>query len=148
MSTQQAAVNQPIIIVNSQGPGFIVRVLWFLFIGWWLAFFATVLAWLCLVTIILLPIGLMIINRMPSIVTLRPRRTDWRFQNGVLIQGATKQYPLWIRALYFLVVGWWLSAAWLTIAYFCVLPIISLILWPLAFWMYGRAGAVTTLFRS
>src|SRR5947209_12325820 len=63
----------PVIVVASNGPGLLVRVAWFVFIGWWVGAIATSLAWLCLITIILLPIGLMVINRLPSIVTLRPQ---------------------------------------------------------------------------
>ena len=47
--------------------------------------------------------------------------------------------------MYFLLVGWWFSAIWLAAAYALTVSIVGL---PIAFWMYGRVGAVTTLFRS
>src|SRR5438128_6371669 len=100
----------PVIIV-SNGPGLLLRVLWFVFIGWWLGAIVTAFAWLCVVTILLLPIGLIIINRLPTIVTLRPQGQSWRLENGLLVQGLRQRSFLW-RAIYFLVIGWWLSGIW------------------------------------
>jgi hypothetical protein len=56
-----------------------------------------------------------------------------------------QQRPFWLRALWFLLVGWWFSGVWLALAYLALACIITL---PLAFWLYGRVGAVTTLYRS
>ncbi len=134
----------PIIVVAGGGPSLLLRVVWFVFIGWWLGAIASGLAWLMLITVILLPIGLMIINRLPSIVTLRPQGQQWRMQDGMLVQGQ-RQRPFLLRAVYFLVIGWWACAFWLVLAYVAVLSLLGI---PLAFWMYGRAGAVTTLYRS
>jgi uncharacterized membrane protein YccF (DUF307 family) len=134
----------PVIVVASNGPGLLVRVVWFVFIGWWVGAIATSLAWLCLITIILLPIGLMVINRLPSIVTLRPQGQTWRWENGALVRG-TRQRPFMVRAVYYLAFGWWLSAVWLVTAYAAALTLVGL---PLSFYMWGRAGAVTTLYRS
>lgn len=133
-----------VIVVADRGPGLLLRAVWFVFVGWWLGAVVSVMAWFCLLTLILLPIGLLMINRLPTIVTLRPQGQAWRLDRGRLVR-AQPQRPFLVRAVYFLLVGWWASAIWLTLAYLAVLTILLL---PLAFWMYGRAGAVTTLYRS
>ena len=50
-----------------------------------------------------------------------------------------------MRALYYLVIGWWLSGLWLVTAYLAALTLVGL---PPSFFMWGRAGAATTLYRS
>lgn len=131
-------------MVTSGAPPLILRVLYFVAIGWWLGGLATVFAWLCVLSVLLLPVGLMIINRLPGLVTLRSQGRGFRMQDGVLVQG-TSQPPFLLRAAYLILIGWWLSAIWLSVAYLLVLTILGI---PLAFWMYGQAGAVTTLHRS
>jgi uncharacterized membrane protein YccF (DUF307 family) len=142
MAAQDAA--RPPLVVQQRGPNLLVRALWFVFIGWWLGGVVSALAWLLVLTIVGLPLGLWLINRLPSVITLRPQEATWRIENGMLVQGQ-RQRPFWLRAVYFLLVGWWLSGAWMLVAY---LALASIVLLPLAFWMYGRIGAVTTLYRS
>ena len=40
---------------TKSGPGLLVRALWYIFVGWWLAGIASALAWICLITIIGIP---------------------------------------------------------------------------------------------
>lgn len=126
------------------GPNLLIRLLWFIFIGWWLGAAVSSVAWFLNVTIIGLPLGLWIINRLPTIITLRPQEQGWRIDDGVYRQGQ-EQRPFLLRALYFLAIGWWFSGVWMGLAYAALVSIIGI---PLAFWMYGRIGAVTTLYRS
>lgn len=132
------------IIVQPRGPNLLIRVLWFLFIGWWLGGLVSIVAWLLNLTIIGLPLGLWIINRLPTVITLRPQEQEWRLEGGVLRQGK-QQRPFWARALYFIFIGWWLSGLWMALAYGLLISIIGS---PLSFWMHERIGAVTTLYRS
>lgn len=134
----------PVVIVQSGGPNILVRAIWFVLIGWWLGGIVSGLAWLLVVSIIGLPLGLWLINRLPAVITLRPQGQQWRVQDGVLVQGQ-QQRGFLVRAVWFLLVGWWLSALWMAAAY---AALVTIILLPLAFWMYGRVGAVTTLYRS
>lgn len=134
---------QPV-VVQPNGPSLLIRVIYFLLIGWWLGGIVSGIAWFLNVTIIGLPIGLYLINRLPTLITLRPQEQRWRIDGSVLRQGQ-EQYSFAVRAVYFLLVGWWLSGVWMAIAYACL---VSIILIPISFWMYGRIGAVTTLFRS
>jgi uncharacterized membrane protein YccF (DUF307 family) len=134
-----------VVVVQPSGPGILIRALWFVFIGWWLGGIASTLGWFLLLTIIGLPLGLWLINRLPTVITLRPQGQEWRVDaHGVIRQGL-EQRSFMLRALYFILIGWWLSGLWMLVAYAALITIIGL---PLAFWMYGRVGAVTTLYRS
>lgn len=50
---------------------FIIRVIYFLFIGWWLSGLWLVLGYLLSLTILLLPIGLAVFRLAPTVTTLR-----------------------------------------------------------------------------
>ena len=132
------------VLVQSSGPGCLIRGLWFILIGWWLGGLVSAAAWALNATIILLPIGLYIINRMPTIITLAPLEQRWRLEDGVLRQGV-EQYNFFLRAIYFLLIGIWFSGVWLAVAYLALVTIIGI---PVSFWMYNRIGLVTTLHRS
>lgn len=67
----------PIVQVESNGPGLIVRFLWFLVVGWWLSQIAIIAAWVFNALIITLPIGLYVLNRIPQVATLRPSSVRW-----------------------------------------------------------------------
>ena len=131
-------------IVAVKPPNLILRVMWFILVGWWLTGILSVAAWALNATIIGLPLGLWIINRLPLAATLRPLSSEYRIENGAL-RPAVAQHPLLLRAIYFLLIGWWLSGLWMAVAYALLLTIVGM---PAAFWMYGRIGAVTTLYRT
>jgi len=145
-----AAPSAVVMMQQDNGPNLLVRALWFLFIGLWLGALSTVLAWLLNLTIIGLPLGLMILNRLPRIMTLKPISLHLQVsvQNGVTIiqQARPMQRPLAVRALYFLLIGCWGSALWLLAAWLLVGATLGLGL-PLAFWMFDRVPFVTTLAR-
>lgn len=130
--------------IEQQAPNLLLRVVWFILVGWWLGGVLSAVAWFLNATVIGLPIGLWIINRLPSFITLRPQDQTMVVE-GDLISYGTPQRPFLLRALYFILVGWWFSGLWMAAAYVLVVSIVGI---PLAFWMYGRVGAVTTLFRS
>lgn len=130
--------------VEASGPNLLLRVIYFVLIGWWLGALVSAVAWFLVAIVIGLPIGLWLINRLPTLITLRPQEQAWRLEDGVLRQGKV-QYPFLLRAIYFLLIGWWLSGLWMALAYALLLTIVLL---PVSFWMYGRIGAVTTLYRS
>ena len=132
------------LVIRPAGPGVIVRVLWFIFFGWWVGAGVSALAWSLNLTIIGLPLGLWIINRLPSIITLRPQESIYVVTPYGLVTGV-RQRSFVVRAIWFLAIGWWLSGLWMALAYTCL---VTIVLMPVAFWMYGRVGAVTTLYRS
>lgn len=127
------------------GPGCLVRGVYFIFIGWWLGALATTVAWLLNVTIIGLPLGLAIINHLGTIITLQPRSQTVSVAGNTVTVAGARQHGFVLRAIYFLLIGWWLSGLWMAAAY---LALISIVLIPLAFWMYNRTAAITTLHRN
>jgi len=137
-----------VVTQRSTGPGFLVRAIWFVFIGWWLSAVSIGIAYFLCLIIIGLPLGFMIFNRLPAILTLRPRtdRRSVEVRDGVTyISGGTAgQYPLWARAIYFILVGWWLGGIYLAIAWFLCVILITL---PIGLLMFNRVGAVMTLLR-
>ena len=145
MSAQPAQVQY-----TNTGPGCLVRGLYFLFIGWWLGLFWVLAAWFFNLTIIGLPIGLLMINRIPQVMTLRPQRvqTTVEVKNGapVIRQTPLRQNPFLLRALYFIVIGFWFSLVWMLLAWLIALVTLGLA-FPISFWMFNRVPCVTTLAR-
>ncbi len=143
--TTQTPVNVP-----NPGPGCLVRGLYFIFVGSWLGLIWVLLAWFFNLTIIGLPLGLAMINRIPQIMTLRPVRTQTtvEVQNGapVVKQIYLKQPPFILRAFYFILIGFWFSLIWMVLAWIFTAFTLGFGL-PLAFWMFDRTPCVTTLAR-
>ncbi len=135
---------------QEQGPGCLIRILYFLFVGLWLGGIVTIAAWIFNVTIIGLPLGLWLLNRLPQIMTLKPvkRAAQVSVVNGrtVYREASLPQPPFLLRAIYFLLIGWWLSLIWLILAWLLTGLSLGLGL-PLAFWMFDRVPAITTLAR-
>ena len=142
------ATPQTIVITDRGGPGFLVRAVWYVFVGWWLSGFAILLGWALAVTIIGLPVAFAIFNRIPAVMTLRGRRVTYEasVKDGVTdVKGRNPdQRPMWMRAVYFVLVGWWLGLVWMIASWFIGLLIITL---PLSIWMMNRVGGVMTLLR-
>lgn len=130
------------------GAPFIVRAVWWLFIGWWLSFIVAVVGWFFMSTLILMPLGVWFINRLPQAQTLRSRTRAFKteFKDGSIIftEGTIPQHPWYYRVIYTLLVGWWAGALWITTGWVIGLTIILL---PLSIWMLDRAPAVTSLQR-
>lgn len=149
--TQQASPSQqpPVVVVqNKSGPGCLIQALWFIFIGWWLGGILITIAWFLNITIIGLPLGMAILNNIPKILALQEPRTQTRtiISGGQAFVSQTEQPQLnfWIRALYFIIIGWWWSGIWLAIAY---LLCATIILIPVGLSMFRATPAMTTLRR-
>lgn len=135
-------------IESREGVPFILRVLWFFLAGWYIALPWILVAWLLNVTIIGLPLGVWMLNRVPFVLTLRTQRgynvamadggeVVWRYE-GVA------QHGFLLRAAYFLLIGWWFSLVWAVLAWLLCVSIIGL---PLGVWMFNRLPEITTLMR-
>ncbi|MDO9086387.1 MAG: YccF domain-containing protein [Anaerolineaceae bacterium] len=142
--------NSSVYIEQERGPGLLIRALYFIFVGLWLGGIWTTIAWVLVVSIIGLPLGLMMLNRIPQIMTLKPVRENRYMveQDGRwVMRKYTKEQPSFLaRALYFLLIGWWFSALWLLSAWAIAGITLGLGL-PLSFWMFDRVPAITTLSR-
>jgi uncharacterized membrane protein YccF (DUF307 family) len=126
---------------------FLLRVVWFFVLGWELTGIWILVAWALNLTIIGLPLGLWMINRIPQVLTLKARRGAWEvdLKSGRARYISLRQPNPLVRALYFLVVGWWLSLLWAIVAWLLCLTIIGL---PLGVLMLHALPAVTTLQRG
>lgn len=148
-TTVNVAAPSVVVMQSKNGPGFGVRALWYLFIGWWAAQIALIVGYLAGLTIIGLPVAFWTFNRIGTILTLRPRS-----QNTVVEQqGSTivvrnvgaDQLPLWARAVYFVLVGWWLALIWMELAWLLSLTIVGI---PLGIMMMNRLPMIYTLQKN
>ena len=122
--------------VATAEPPLIARALWFVFVGLWAGQLWLILAWLLNLTVIGLPLGLWMLNRMPQVMTLRaaPARP--------LPVPVGSSASLAVRAVYFVLIGWWVSFLWMQLAWLAAVLVIGL---PLSFQMFERVGTVMTL---
>ena len=138
-----------VVVETRRNPGCLLQLLWFAFIGIWLGQAWMVAAWVLMITIIGLPLGIAMLNMLPKVYALREPVQQVRIltrQDGSLIEQELDrpQVHFILRALYFLLIGWWFSALWMEAAYLLCTTIIGL---PLGFWMFDRIPAVLTLKR-
>lgn len=114
-----------------------VRALWFVFVGWWLTPILVNVAWLLNVTVVLIPVGIKLINLVPTALTLAEPRS-------IEDSDESSQHSLLVRAVYFVFVGWWLSWLWANVAAALSLTIVGI---PIAIWLFNRLPYVTSLYR-
>ncbi len=138
-----------VVVQTQKGPGCLVQVLWFLFIGWWAGQIWIALAWLAMLTILGIPLGVKMLNKLPQVIALRAQEETFTLtQVGdtiiVTTGGEKPQHNILLRALYFALVGWWLSALWMEVAYLLCVTIIGM---PLGFWMFDKVPTLVSLRR-
>lgn len=136
-----------IVFQDKTGHNLLVRGLWFVFFGWWIGEIWLFTAWVLNLTVVGLPLGLLMLNKLPAVMTLRSQSTQLTMQSNAdgsytLTREHIEQHPFWLRAVYFVCVGWWASLLWAEVAYFFCIGLITL---PIGFIMYDRIPAVTTL---
>ncbi|WP_058993543.1 hypothetical protein [Haloarcula sp. CBA1127] len=122
----------------SEQRSLLVRAAWFLLVGWWVTGIWLSVAWFLNVTLIGLPLGIKMINKVPLVLTLKRR------DRLVTESDGGSQHSLPSRAVWFVFVGWWASGVWTGIAYALSLTIVGL---PLAIWMYNRLPFVVSLYQ-
>ena len=137
------------ISTGRSGPHFALRILWYLFIGWWLTGISLAVGYVAGLTIIGLPLAFWIFNRTGTILTLRPRTqtTTITVSGGVatVTREHQKQRSLLLRAIYFVLIGWWAALVWMIVAYFICLTIIGI---PIGIMMLNRLPEIYTLHRN
>lgn len=130
----------------NESPSLPVRALWFCFVGWWLTGLWLTLSWLLSITVIGLPFAIALINRVPKVLTLKERsvRVVDVDDAGNVATGTADQHGLVVRAVYFLLVGWWASGIWMSVAYGFALTVVGL---PVAVWMFNKLPYVVSLYE-
>ena len=148
-TTEPASSSSPPVATESKrGPGCLVQAIWFLLIGWWLGAILIPIAWLLNVSIIGLPLGIAILNNIPRVAALQEPKvllqTVERNGRTMIVESDLPQFNFWVRAIFFVLVGWWWSGVWLLLAYvFCA----TIILMPIGLSMFRLTPAMTTLRR-
>jgi uncharacterized membrane protein YccF (DUF307 family) len=131
-----------------RSPGCLISGLWFIFFGWEIGGLAVLAAWLLGITIVGLPVSLYILNHIPFIMLLQPPSSQVvAITSGGITnvqERPVKQINWLLRALYFIMIGFWWSLVWMILAYVMCLTIIG---FPLGLWMFRMAPAMTTLKR-
>lgn len=126
---------------------FILRVIWFFVLGWEITGAWILVAWVLNATIIGLPLGLWMINRVPQVLTLKALPGSYAIDpaTGKSRFVSANQPPWLLRAIYFLLIGWWFSLLWAAVAWLLCVTIIGL---PLGILMLHGLPAVTTMRSS
>lgn len=143
--TQTPVQPQVAVVSQTRGPGILIRAIYFVVFGLWFSGLWAAAAWLLCVTIVGLPLGLLMLNRLPQVVTLAPRRADLVVRGGQVHEVRVAQAPFLLRAVYFVLVGWWLSALWIAAAWALCASVIGMVI---GFWMFDRVPAVVSLART
>jgi uncharacterized membrane protein YccF (DUF307 family) len=141
---------ETVTVETKKNPGCLIQILWFAFIGIWLGQAWMVVAWILMVTIIGIPLGVAMMNKLPFIIALRRDPVEvkvTRRADGSLVEREVNvpQVNMLLRAIYFILIGWWFSALWMELAYALCCSVIGL---PIGFWMFDRVPAVLSLRRS
>ena len=137
------------VIVTRQNPGCLTQILWFALIGWWAGELWIAAAWFLMITIVGAPIGVAMLNRLPQVIALRGQAVGVEVTRVGQLEYTTTstrvpQRNILLRALYFVLIGWWVSAIWMEAAYAVCLTIIGL---PIGFWMFDKVPALVSLHR-
>src|SRR5262249_16557125 len=136
---------QPVVIQRGDGAGLLIRAIYFVLFGWWFSAIWAIVAWVLCITIIGLPLGLFMLNRLAQIAALKPSRAGLMVTpTGQVVHLDVPQAPFLLRAIYFLLIGWWFSAIWLVIAWALHVTIIGMVI---GFWMLDRVPAIVSLRR-
>jgi uncharacterized membrane protein YccF (DUF307 family) len=135
--------------VGKTGPNFLVRAIYFVFIGWWLGFLWLNAGYFLCVTVIGLPIGLVMLNHLPTVLTLRPHSQQVHINASgsttIVNVGVAPQLNFLVRTVYFILIGWWFGYLWALLSYFLCMTVIGL---PVGLVMLNRLPAVITLRRN
>lgn len=137
------------VMMDKRNPGCLIQLLWFAFVGIWLGPVWVVISWLLMVSIIGIPFGVAMLNKLPKVIALRESERALKIstrENGQTVVRETEpeQVNIFLRALYFILVGWWFSAVWMIVAYLLTMTIIGI---PIGFWMFDSVPAILSLKR-
>ena len=120
----------------------ILRLFYFVLIGWWAGLLASFVAYLLCATIIGIPFGVMIFNRLPVIIFMA--EPGEACPDGYPHRHVMEELPILLRILWFVILGWELGLLALIGGYLCAVTIVGI---PLGIWILNRVPLVMTLRR-
>lgn len=83
------------------------------------------------------------IDRLAQVTTLGNHSKDFLVNSSSEVTSVEmKKKTFLVRAIYFVLIGWWLSAFWFALAWVLCVSVLGL---PLSGWMIERAPAITIL---
>lgn len=128
--------------MSDSSPSLVVRAIWFVAVGWWLTGVILTVAWILNLTVVGLPLGIKLINKVPKALTLK--EPDTSDVDTVEIGGSSSGSPnLLVRGAYFVLVGWWASGIWTALAYVLCVSVIGL---PFGIKMFNYLPKVVSLY--
>jgi uncharacterized membrane protein YccF (DUF307 family) len=137
------------VIEVDTGPGCLVQILWFAFVGWWAGQLWIAIAYLALITIVGIPIAVVMFNKLPQILALRsPKKkviTSFDDASWISFEQKEQQFPLIVRAIYFVLIGWWLTGLWVELGFILCATIIGM---PIGFRMFDAIPMILSLHRD
>jgi len=91
----------------------------------------------------------MMLNKLPKVIALRGNTMGQvvvEVGGGIVVATGAhmRQRNILLRVIYFVLIGWWLSALWMEAAYAQCATIIFM---PVGFWMFDRVPALVSLRR-
>ncbi|WP_418280025.1 YccF domain-containing protein [Halorubrum sp. DTA98] len=122
----------------------VVRAVWFVLIGWWATGIWLSVAWFLNLLIVTIPLGIKMINMVPMVLSLKSPTREFVSETGTGTVHSREQRTVLVRAVWFVLIGWWASAVWMAIAYGLTVSILGI---PIAIWMYGKLPLVVSLYR-
>ena len=123
----------------------LIRVIWMLCVGWWLAGIFYMVGVILTLMIITAPLGMVVIQKIGwafSLYTVEDVAAVIVTSSGDTIIIPKQGTPFMLRFVYFLLFGWWFGGIALFISMLCGVTIIGL---PISFMITNRLGNIMTL---
>ena len=120
----------------------LVRLIYFLLIGWWAGLLASAVGYLLSISIIGLPFGLILLNRLPVIIFMQ--EPGEACPDGYNHRHINEELPFLLRVVWFIFIGWELGFFVISIGYLCCITVIGI---PLGIWILNRVPLALTLSR-
>lgn len=114
----------------------LVRIVYFLLVGWWAGLIWGLAAYVLCATWVFLPLGTVMFNRLPFVVSLD------RGIHSPFTSRSAGDLPFLIRVIWFFVVGWWLGLLAFKVGY---LLCATIVLVPFGVWLLHRVPLAMTL---
>ncbi len=118
----------------------LLQLIYFIVFGWWFGALVAVVGYLLCVSVIGLPIGVMLLNRLPAFIFLLERSQE--LESDSLGLQHSHELPLLIRIIWFFVLGWELGIFALLVGYVFCLTLIGI---PVGIFVLNRVPLLLTL---